>query len=56
MMIRTVECDRFQLRYSWRGFALFFGPTKCRTFKLYWRKPAVIFGHVCAPTVIGKWC
>lgn len=55
-MIRTLECKTFQLRWSWEGFAVFFGKYRSRAFKMYWwGHPRIVLDFTDGnPVIIGR--
>ena len=54
-MIRTLDCKRFQLRFDWRGFGLFFGIYGHRAVKVYWWPPRLVFDLTDRNPVIVGW-
>lgn len=55
-MIRTIDRRTFQVRFDWTGFALFFGTSRARAFKLFWwRHPRIVLDFWDSnPVVIGR--
>lgn len=55
-MIRTLDAKRFQLRFDWTGFAIFFGETRGKAFKMFWwRRPRIVLDFTRDNPVIIGW-